>query len=78
MVGNIKKLFYANIRAFLCAIILGKVIRGNQGTVHRPCFSESVGGPIAFIKNNDIIRIDIPNRKLNIKGLMEQNKAGMK
>ena len=33
------------------------------------------GGPIALIENDDLIEIDIPNRRLNIVGVKGQKKT---
>ena len=46
----------------------GRFFRRIQRSVHRSCFSPeaAVGGPIALIKEGDLIQIDIPNHKLNV------------
>jgi dihydroxy-acid dehydratase len=45
-----------------------------SGATRGPCIGHvspeaAVGGPIAFIENEDLVELDIPNRKLNIVGL---------
>jgi dihydroxy-acid dehydratase len=48
-----------------------------SGATRGPCIGHVspeavVGGPIAFVENDDIISIDIPNRSLNIVGYKEK------
>ena len=48
-----------------------------SGATRGPCIGHvspeaAVGGPIGLLKNGDIIEIDVPNRKLNVK-LSDQN-----
>ena len=46
----------------------GRFSGGTRGPcIGHVCPEAAAGGPIAIIKNNDIIQIDIPKRKLNIK-----------
>jgi len=54
-----------------------------SGGTRGPCIGHvapeaAVGGPIAIVKNGDIIEIDIPKRKINIKLSNDQIKSRMK
>jgi dihydroxy-acid dehydratase len=54
-----------------------------SGGTRGPCIGHvspeaAVGGPIAIVKNNDIIQIDIPKRKLNINLTGSQIKSRLK